>query len=205
MSSTAILHAAGQSSRMGNRIKGLLPWEGITLFEHQLQMLEKSPFDEIIVVVGNEANLFIEIANKYPVKIVHNKNFLNGKCSSIIAGLEAMDKHSEMILITAVDQPLDLLIMNQLVHALENSNHSIAIPVYKKKRGHPILFSTNIYHELLSIEEKTKGLRSIIQKYQKSLIEVPIDNFLVELNLNTPTDYQLAIEENIKCRTNSSM
>lgn len=171
-------------------LKGLLPWHGTTLFEHQLKALERASLDEIIVVLGFQAELFNRIAKNYPVKIVYNQHFLSGKCSSILCGLQAIEKVSLPILITAVDQPTNPEIINRLAESLQNSNAQIAVPVYKEKRGHPVLFSERMLSELLSITEETQGLRGIFQKYKHNVLEVPVNNSGILLNLNTYEDYE---------------
>ncbi len=186
MVASAILLAAGQSTRMGS-LKGLLPWGEKTLFEHQLLTLVQSPITEIVVVVGYQAEQFIKIAQHYPVRIIHNKNYHLGKCSSIITGLQAVQSRPEMILISAIDQPAEAGVIQQLILSL--LDYPIAIPIMNGKRGHPILFSEKLFTELLTITEETKGLRNIIQKYQNQLVEVPVHSPLIQLNLNTPHDY----------------
>ncbi|WNS77394.1 nucleotidyltransferase family protein [Bacillus sp. DTU_2020_1000418_1_SI_GHA_SEK_038] len=195
MQVSAILLSAGLSSRMRPLPhKGLLKWKGKTLIEHQIQMLLNSNLSEIIVVLGHEAKEFFSITNRYPVKTVFNENYLQGKCSSIIKGLQSIDCASDMILITAVDQPIDATVINQLIQSLQDSNSLIAIPINNGKRGHPILFSKNIIHALLSIREETQGLRNIIRQYENEIVEAVIDNTLVTQNINTPMDYRKALE-----------
>ncbi|MBU8878569.1 nucleotidyltransferase family protein [Bacillus sp. FJAT-29790] len=196
MGATAILLAAGQSTRMGC-LKGMLPWHEKTLFEHQLIALEKSTLSEIIVVLGYEAERFLKIVNNYSVKAVYNKNYHIGKVSSILTGLNAVGDVSESILILAVDQPTETEIINNLVEIQTNSNCPIAVPVYDGKRGHPVVFSRSIINDLLAIKEETKGLRTIFQKYEKKVIEAPINNPLIRLNLNTIEDYQNAVKEHL--------
>ena len=57
---TSILLAAGISSRMGS-IKALLPWENKTLIEWQIEKIQESGIQEIIVVLGSNAE---KIKNK---------------------------------------------------------------------------------------------------------------------------------------------
>ena len=192
MVGSAILLAAGQSTRMGG-LKGLLTWGEKTLFEHQLITLLHSPIDDIVVVVGYQAEQFIKIAQHYPVRIIYNKNYLLGKCSSIISGLHAIQKRSEMILISTIDQPTETKIIQQLILSL--LDYPIAIPILHGKRGHPILFSPKVMNDLLTITEETKGLRNVIQKYQNQLVEVSVHTPLIQLNLNSPKDYLEAIDQ----------
>lgn len=51
---SAVLLAAGESTRMGSP-KALLPWEGTTLLEYQVQQLLQSRCAEVVVVLGHEA------------------------------------------------------------------------------------------------------------------------------------------------------
>ncbi|WP_257347328.1 nucleotidyltransferase family protein [Pseudalkalibacillus decolorationis] len=190
MGVTAILLAAGQSSRMG-KLKGLLPWKGVTLFEHQLMTLEKSSVEEIIVVVAEQ---FMKLAKYFLVRMEFNKNYPFGKCSSILSGLQAMKNPKNNILIAALDQPLDTDTINSLSETLAGSGHPIAVPVFLGKRGHPILFSGSLHNDLLTINEETMGLRSIFQKYKDTVMEVPVNNPAILLNLNTPDDYQMALK-----------
>jgi molybdenum cofactor cytidylyltransferase len=194
MKATAILLAAGKSTRMGSP-KGVLPWQGQTLFEHQLLTLEKSLIDEIIVVVGYQANLFLNLGKNHPIKTAYNKNFLSGKCSSILTGLQSVSNHPDAILFIAVDQPSNPHIIDTLIKALFKSDRRIAVPVYHGKRGHPVLFSASLIGDLLSIKEETMGLRSVFQKHKESIYEVPIDNAMIRLNLNTPQDYEAAVKK----------
>ncbi|MBM7583736.1 molybdenum cofactor cytidylyltransferase [Bacillus pakistanensis] len=194
---TAILLAAGQSSRMG-KLKGLLPWKRVTLFEHQLMTLEKSPVEEIIVVVGYQAEHFMKLAKNFPVRMEFNKKYSLGKCSSILSGLQAMKNPKNNILIAALDQPLDTDTIYSLSETFAGSDHLIAVPVFLGKRGHPILFSGSLYNDLLTINEETMGLRRIFQKYKDTVIEVSVNNPAILLNLNTPDDYQMALKQQMK-------
>ena len=57
---SAVLLAAGRSSRMGS-LKATLPWRGTTLIEHQIRSLLDAGVDEVIVVLGHEANRLLPI------------------------------------------------------------------------------------------------------------------------------------------------
>ncbi|MBY0120505.1 NTP transferase domain-containing protein [Bacillus sp. S/N-304-OC-R1] len=194
MSVSAVLLSAGKSTRMHPLPhKGLVNWQGTTLFQYQIQSLLNSAVSEIIVVLGYQAKFFLPLASKYPVKTIYNENYENGKCSSIIKGLQSIDHTSKYILMTAVDQPTAPSINNELINSLKTSNASIAIPACNGKRGHPILFSSKLFNELLLIQEETFGLRNIIRKYEKEILELPVDTPLISLNINTPENYQDAL------------
>ena len=50
----AILLAAGESSRMG-QLKALLPWRDTSLIEHQLRSLLDAGVEQVVVVIGHDA------------------------------------------------------------------------------------------------------------------------------------------------------
>lgn len=191
MGDTAILLAGGQSSRMG-QLKGLLPWQGRTLFEFQIETLLKSPFSDVITVLGYRSELFEPIAKNYPVKIIKNNLFHTGKCSSIIAGLKAAGV-AQNILISAVDQPASKQTIESLYSGHAKEKSLITVPVYQNKRGHPVLFSKLLRRDLLAIKEESKGLRSIFQKYKNDVLEIPVNDSGILLNLNTLNDYKRAL------------
>ncbi len=191
MGDTAILLAGGQSSRMG-QLKGLLPWQGRTLFEFQIETLLKSPFSDVITVLGYRSELFEPIAKNYPVKIIKNNLFHTGKCSSIIAGLKEAGE-AQNILISAVDQPASKQTIESLYSGHSKEKSLITVPVYQNKRGHPVLFSKLLRRDLLAIKEESKGLRSIFQKYKNDVHEIPVNDSGILLNLNTLNDYKRAL------------
>jgi molybdenum cofactor cytidylyltransferase len=51
---TAVLLAAGESTRMG-QLKALLPWQGKTLLQHQVDTLIEARCREVVVVLGHRA------------------------------------------------------------------------------------------------------------------------------------------------------
>ena len=102
---SALLIAAGLSERMGSP-KSLLPWQDETLIEFQLSVLKKIGIFETIVVLGYSAEEIIKKVNPdYEAKIVINTDYLQGKTTSIRAGVRAVSNESNNLILIAVDQP----------------------------------------------------------------------------------------------------
>jgi choline kinase len=81
-SKSVVISAAGIGSRLGmNMSKSLLQINGKTLIEWQLTMLEN--FDDVIIVVGFQADTIIEKVSKIrsDILFVLNHNYLNTKTS----------------------------------------------------------------------------------------------------------------------------
>ena len=142
---SAILLAAGESSRMG-RQKALLPWHGTTLLEYQLAQLSAvEAIGEIIVVTGPEPERITEIASAHPGAVAaHNAAYRTGKVGSITAALAAVSPQATAILLLAVDQPRPAAILRTVVDAHLGWSSLITVPVRDGRRGHPAIFARSL-------------------------------------------------------------
>jgi len=186
---SAILLAAGESTRMG-RQKALLPWDGTTLIQYQLRELTSiEQVREIIVITGHESGRIEATIAGYPrVLCVKNPAYKGGKVSSILAGLGAVDDAAEAIVLLAVDQPRPARVTEALVSAHLASGAAVTVPVRAGRRGHPIIFNRTVFPELLNISEASLGIRAVIKAHEQDLVELPIDDPAIHVDLNTPED-----------------
>lgn len=187
---TAIITAAGLSSRMG-QLKAMLPWNGTTLISHQVKILKQVGCTEIIVVVGHRSTEITEELKNEEVIIVNNPNFLEGRASSINIGITRSDLDAQCFILLGVDQPRNEFIISKLIDSHFKNRKLITSPRNNGKGGHPVLFSSELRTELMSVEENDIGLRSIFDKYRNnSLNKVDFFEDLVCLDLNTTQDYE---------------
>lgn len=203
MKTTALLLAAGDSDRMGTP-KALLPWGGRPLLGHQLAALQKSRVEECIVVLGREAERLRGLVRPllrpgWKTRPVVNPRPDDGKSASIRAGLAALSRPPDAILIAAVDQPLEPRLVDALIDfaAREWSAprdgwplRRIVIPTFDGRRGHPPLFHGSLLPELLGVSEATEGLRRVVRRIPERVLEMPWERSEILLNLNTPAEYE---------------
>lgn len=185
---SAILLAAGLSSRMG-KLKALLPWQGLPLIQYQIEQMQDAGISEIIVVLGSQSDQLQKFIMDYDVKAVLNERYKQGKSSSIRKGAACIKNDSESILVSTVDQPVPANTLMKLQQYLKVTQAPAVIPVYQGKRGHPILFHSSLKDDLLVVTEKTKGLRNVIQKYNKQITYLTVNDPSILLNFNKPEDY----------------
>lgn len=185
---SAILLAAGFSSRMGE-LKALLPWKGKTLIEYQIEQLLEVGLAEIIVVLGYRAEELQKRISAYDVITVLNEKYPNGKSTSIQKGVSCVADDIDGILVSAVDQPVSSETLRILIRAFHQTKRKVLIPVYQEKRGHPVLFSVSVKRDLMKVNEESKGLRNVIQKYHDAIEHIPVNEPHVLLNLNNLDDY----------------
>ena len=92
----------------------------------------------------------------------------------------------------AVDQPRTSDIINSLINSHAATDPIVTSPRFNSKGGHPVVFSSSIKAEILSITEETEGLRSVFDKYRDQMNQVHFEDPIVKLDLNTYEDYENA-------------
>ncbi len=186
---SAIVLAAGESTRMRTQ-KALLQWEGLPLIEYHLKQLsDVEAIQQITVVTGHQPDEITKITQRFPrAQIAHNPEYRTGKVSSILTGLHGLSPEADAILLIAVDQPRPADTLRALVTAHTKSRAPITVPTHDHHRGHPIIFARALLPELLAITEDTMGIRAVMDRHRPDTRELPIDDAIVLLDLNTPSD-----------------
>ena len=189
----AVLLAAGESRRMG-QLKALLTWQGTPLLDHQLNSLKEAGVQRIVVVLGHQAErLQPLLEGREGVTPVVNPNYRQGKTTSIKAGLEALGPESTaVLLILNVDQPRSAETIRLLLQEHQSASFLITVPTYRGKGGHPIILDASLLHELRSIDEKTQGIRAVVQRHGDLTQRVEVSSPEVLWDLNTPAEYRAA-------------
>ena len=184
----AILISAGESTRMG-RLKALLPWHGLPLIEYQILNLLQVGIAQIIVVLGYRYEEISRHVKGPRVQYVVNHNYKFGKTTSIKAGIGALKEDISDILILSVDQPRPAPLISSLINAHRKSQALITSPRYRKRGGHPVIFSVKLLEELEAIDEKDQGLRKVFDVRRSRVNEVCVEDHIIRLDLNTYEDY----------------
>lgn len=191
---SAILPAAGRSSRMGS-LKALLPWGNTTLIESQIEQVARSGIDELVVVTGFQSERLLPVIaemehsfrSKLNLSAVVNRQYLSGRTSSIRAGMEEISRNSKGVVILSVDQPVRSKTLDKLVCGLTETE--IRIPTFQGKKGHPPLFSSYYFQQINHITEENQGLREIINSNRGKVKYIEVEEPQILLNLNREQDY----------------
>ena len=191
----AVLLAAGESSRMGH-LKALLPWRGQALIEHQVSALRQGGADRVVVVLGHRADEIRPLlGGREGVSAVLNPDYLQGKTTSIKAGLSAINPEAVRdILLLNVDQPRSAEDVSRILAEHQAGGHAVTVPTCGGKGGHPIVLSARLLDELLAIDEESQGIKAVVRRRPESVRRFPLENPEILLDLNTPDQYRAAIE-----------
>ena len=151
---TAIVPAAGMSVRMGQS-KLLLHYRGKPLIAHAVDTLLASMVDEIVVVIGHEAEKVREGVAGRPVRFIENADYRLGLSTSVRAGFEAVSSSSGAIMVYLADQPLlEAEEVNSLIRAYaeaRKTNKSIVVPFFRGRRGNPVILDCS-YNESAGVK-----------------------------------------------------
>ncbi len=175
---SAVILAAGEAKRMG-RLKQLLPWGDSTILETVINNLLGCTTidDQLRIVIGAEADRIKNILHKWNdprLQIVINHNYQVGMLSSIRCGINDLPQSTEYILFTLGDKPLiTTKIFDKIIHILMKKRPEILVPVYKGKRGHPVIISSKLLGEINQLTGPG-GLRGLIKKYPKKVYRHPV-------------------------------
>jgi molybdenum cofactor cytidylyltransferase len=200
---SAVLLAAGQSTRMGAENKLLLPFRGHTVVEHMVGVLLASRLDEVVVVLGHEAERVRPLLAGRPVRLVENAEYREGMGSSLKAGLREVSPQAEAVMVCLTDQPLlEAADVDRLIDAYRIAlawdttalPRDIVVPFHQGRRGNPILFSARYREEVLATRGPVAGCRGIVQRYPEAILAVEMETDHVVRDLDTPEDYRALIQ-----------
>jgi molybdenum cofactor cytidylyltransferase len=176
----AVILAAGESRRMG-KSKPLLKIGGKYLIERALDAFDL--VDRIIVVLGHEPERLIQVLQKLGVNWTVNPNYREGMTSSFKEGLKKFKKF-DAVFLALCDQPT--VNPDFLAKAIDAWKRGVKVvsPMYKGKKGHPVLFDRSLFEEILALKNG-ELIRDVIHRHEK-------DHYLIEagewavIDIDTP-------------------
>lgn len=205
----AILLAAGSSSRMGHgRHKLLLPLGNRPVVAHVLEATLASQAFPTVLVLGHQAEQVrfrIDTYTAHPsLSIVENPDYRQGMSTSLRAGLQHLlqEHHSnepvsstlDSVLILLADQPLiTSSIIDMLITTRKTTGKNIIAPLYKGKRGNPILFAASLFPELIEVTGDEGG-RSVIERHKQDMATVEVGDVGTSYDVDTWETYQQVVE-----------
>ncbi|MCH8168185.1 MAG: molybdopterin-binding/glycosyltransferase family 2 protein [Proteobacteria bacterium] len=192
---SALVLAAGRSSRMGGRDKLLEPVAGVPLLRHVVQALAASAVDEIVVVLppepGERLAALAGTAARPEVRIVTNPRAAEGMGTSVGAGVTGLRADADAVLIVLADMPeVTARDFDRLIAAFDPAEgRAIVRAVTEAGRpGHPVLFGRRFFEPLRALEGD-RGARSLIEDYPEFLVDVVLPGGAAATDLDTPEDW----------------
>jgi molybdenum cofactor cytidylyltransferase len=187
-----IVLAAGKSLRMG-RSKALLTLEGgDTFLSRVVRTLLDGGVGKIVVVVGANGGAIRSAVERaaLPVHVVDNPDFEEGQLSSLLKGLDAIDRPGVVAaLVTLIDVPLvspETVRTLLQKHALRSA--LIVRPASRGRHGHPVIFDRALFDELRRADPK-QGAKQVVRAHASDLLDVELADEGAFTDIDTPEDY----------------
>jgi molybdenum cofactor cytidylyltransferase len=177
--------AAGGGSRFGGG-KLLAKLGGRPIIETVLDNLREAPVDEIIAVVGADAESLREVCERYGIRTVANQEWERGQSTSVLAGLRTCGGRAAVVMLG--DQPfVGAEAVARLVAAFAEGA-KVAVATYGGKRRNPVLFSREIWPLLEAELAGDEGARSVLRRHPELVVEVPCDGVGDPVDVDTRED-----------------
>ena len=187
----AVVLSAGESSRMG-RPKALLPIQGQKFIERIIRVIGQSRVGRTIVVLGHHADQLRGQIEHLPVEVVINPDYRCGQLSSLQVAIRHIrdDDRCDGMLVHLVDHPfIDVALVDALIESFFETKKMIVVPSYKGKRGHPVIFSRELFGELLNAP-LDQGAKAVVNAHRQETLEIEWDDEGITLDIDTPELYR---------------
>jgi molybdenum cofactor cytidylyltransferase len=187
----AVVLSAGESSRMG-RPKALLPIQGQKFIERIIRVIGQSRVGRTIVVLGHHADQLRGQIEHLPVEVVINPDYRSGQLSSLQAAIRHIsnDDRCDGMLVHLVDHPfIDVALVDALIESFFETKKMIVVPRYKGKRGHPVIFSRQLFDDLLNAPLE-QGAKAVVNAHRQETLEIEWQDEGITLDIDTPELYR---------------
>ena len=185
---TGVVLAAGTSSRFG-RTKQLELVGAKPLVQHAVDALAGAGLDEIILVLGHDAERAREVV-RFPAtaRWVLNLAYSSGMAGSLATGLRAADPGSEAAVVLLADQPgVTAQHVRSLVEAFAARHAPIVRLSFRSGPG-PALLSREVWAEAEELEGDV-GARILMERHPE-LVEDVIVGGDAPRDVDTPEDLE---------------
>ncbi len=195
MTTFALLPAGGLSVRMG-RPKLALPLAGRTVLEHVVAAVRQAGIEHVLVVLGPHVAELRPLAEGAGALVHVLPEATPDMRTTIQHGLRWLEDRfhppptDDWLLIPADHPTLQADVVRQLLEARRaDPAHSIFIPTFQGKRGHPALIGWQHVAGMRAMPAD-QGLNTYFRQQTEQTRELAVDTPEVLLDLDTPEDYE---------------
>ena len=187
MRTAAVVLAAGKSSRMGGN-KLLMEVDGKTVLDRLLESLTQAVAD-VVVVIGYNPDPITKIAKAHDVLVVYNPDHEKGMTTSFQAGLRSIGAVDAAFLVLGDQLGLAPELLRRMIAAMEDVPSALIVsPTHNGKRGHPVLFRSSLFGEILAL---TGTIKEIVDRHVDAHVNVEGGEWST-VDFDTPDDFERA-------------
>jgi molybdenum cofactor cytidylyltransferase len=190
VSSAGVVLAAGSSARMG-RPKQLLPVDGRPLLEGVMARACASRLDEVVVVLGANAEAITAAVGLGRARAVVNPDHASGMSSSLRAGLAALGPGVDRAVVILGDQPaVSVALLDELLDLQARSGLPAAALSFGGLLHPPVVLARELWGDLAELEGDV-GCRALIRARPELVAALPVsEDARHPVDVDTPEDYR---------------
>ena len=167
--------------------KLLLEIGQVPIIRRVVQAALESMVDEVVVVVGWQAEQVRHALHGLSCRVVVNPNYEKGQSESVKVGLSEINPTARAVLILPGDVAMiDSHSINAVIETYEKERCGIAVACHHERFGHPILFDKRLFPEIQRINEETFGLKAVVSEHQGEVCKVETSSLFVLREVDTP-------------------
>lgn len=178
-----ILLAAGTSSRFGEANKLLVEIDGEPIVRAAAQSLVSSRVDDVIVVVGYEADRIREVLADLPVSIVDNPAYADGQATSVRIGAESARGRADAVVFALGDMPrVAPASVDALIAAYLDGAGDALAAACDGQRGNPVLFDARFFDRLAAVTGDSGARDLLLDSDAAALVETGDQGVLADVD-----------------------
>jgi molybdenum cofactor cytidylyltransferase len=183
----ALILAAGQSRRMGETNKLLLPLDGKPMVRRVAETVLASSASPVVAVLGHERDKVRGALGGLKLRCVYNPDYASGIASSLKRGLAALPSDIDGALVCLGDMPLlEAAEIDRLLAAFNpTEGRAIIVPTRRGKRGNPVLWARRFFPEMQEVAGDV-GARHLVGAYPELVAEIEMAGDGVLVDIDTP-------------------
>jgi molybdenum cofactor cytidylyltransferase len=126
---------------------------------------------------------------------VRNEDFLRGQISSLQKGIRSLAAEADAVMVWPVDQPLITAdTVQRLVQSFQREEHALTVPVYRGRKGHPVIYRKQVMQSALSLDSWQTG-KELQSMYSNDRMLVDVEDPAILIDIDTPEEYSKYITE----------
>ena len=194
---SAIVLAAGTSSRMEGPNKLLLPFRDSTIIRHTVENVLPSGVGEVLVVTGYQREELMAALDGMAIHACYNPGYKSGMTGSIQTGVREAKGDAYMICLG--DMPLVnpgdyQALVSEATRLLSQGEPFIVLPDYQNRRANPVIFSKH-FREAILLHQQPDGCKEIVQQHAAAIHRVAMETDSVIRDIDYTSDYDKLISE----------
>lgn len=170
----AVIIVDGHQNSCGVRA-ALLPIGETTVIRRMVSILEQSQVSPLVLVTGADREVLEKHVSGLPVILLYHEGYRDAEMiEGVQMGLKYIRPLCDGIFVMPARYPL---LFPRTIHEMMECGHENVVPVYKGRRGHPVLLSSGMADHVLGYRGEG-GLKGALRQEEaaRQLWELAVDD-----------------------------